>query len=161
MSDLSDRIFVPRDGPVALQPLTEETIRDIWTRTYNVGGKPDWGNIYPYYHPDIVFTDPIQHHEGIDAFKTMCEKLAGRCQRLHFDIDELLVGDTYFFMQWTMTLEFRRAPMTPMHGCSKFTFSNDGRIIEQRDYYDLWGDIFACVPGMRKLYRALMTWLFA
>ena len=161
MSDLSDRTFVEAEAPAERRPLTDEVIRDVWTRTYNVDGKPDWGNIYPYYHEDIIFSDPIQRHEGIEAFKGMCEKLAGRSKQLHFDIEELLVGETNFFMQWTMTLEFRRAPMTPMHGLSKFTLAEDGRIIGQRDYYDMWGDVFAGVPGMRKFYPALMTKLFA
>jgi hypothetical protein len=159
MGELSDRTFEP--ATAQRRPLAEATIRDVWTRTYNTDGKPDWSNIYPYYHPDIVFQDPIQRHEGIEAFREMCEKLAGRCERLHFDIEELLVGERFFFMQWTMTLEFRRTPMTPMHGCSKFTIHEDGRIVGQRDYYDLWGDIFAGVPGMRKLYPAFMRRLFA
>jgi hypothetical protein len=66
-------------------------------------------------------------------------------------------GDHVIFMQWTMTMEFRR---TPMHGCTKLTLHEDGRILEQRDYYDLWGDIFAGVPGMRSLYPAFMQRVF-
>ena len=159
MSELGDRTFSKGNGE--RRPLTEATIRDVWSRTYNTDGKPDWSNIYPYYHPDIVFRDPIQRHEGIDAFQEMCAKLAGRCTRLHFDIEDLLVGPERFFMQWTMTMEFRRTPETPMHGCSRFTLHEDGRIIGQRDYYDLWGDIFANVPGMKTAYPALMTKLFA
>ncbi|MBW2495628.1 MAG: nuclear transport factor 2 family protein [Deltaproteobacteria bacterium] len=158
MSELSDRTFEAGNGERL--PLTDAAIRDVWTRTYNTDGKPDWSNIYPYYHPDIVFQDPIQRHEGIEAFREMCAKLAGRCTRLHFDIEDLLVGDRFFFIQWTMTMEFRRTPMTPMHGCSKFTLHEDGRILAQRDYYDLWGDIFAGVPGMKRLYPRFMRRLF-
>jgi hypothetical protein len=29
-------------------------------------------------------------------------------------------------------------------------------IIEQRDYYDLWGDIFNGIPRFGKLYRKFM-----
>jgi len=159
MSELRDRTFEASEAERL--PLTETNIRDVWGRTYNTDGKPDWSNIYPYYHPDVVFQDPIQRQEGIEAFRAMCTKLAGRCTRLHFDIEDLLVADRFFFMQWTMTMEFRRTPMTPMYGCSKFTLHEDGRIVGQRDYYDLWGDIFAGVPGMRKLYPAFMGRLFA
>ena len=159
MNELAGRTFVAGDDQRV--PLTEPNIRDVWTRTYNTDGKPDWSNIYPYYHPGIVFRDPIQRHEGIDAFKEMCETLADRCTRLHFDIEELMVGNRVFFMQWTMTMEFRRTPMTPMYGCSKFTLHEDGRIAAQRDYYDIWGDIFAGIPGMKNLYPALMRKLFA
>lgn len=159
--DIDERTFSDAKESHELLPLTAENIRDIWTKTYNVDGLPDWGNIYPYYHPDIVFADPIQRHEGLVEFKGMCEKLAGRCEQLHFDIEDLVVGEKNFFMQWTMTLEFRRTPKTPMYGCSKFTFSDDGRIIGQRDYYDMWGDVFANVPVMKKLYPAMMKKLFA
>ena len=161
MNDVSNRTFSTEQSDRELLPLTADNIRDVWTKTYNVEGMPDWGNIYPYYHPDIVFSDPIQRHEGIEEFKGMCEKLAGRCESLHFDIEGLVVGDNHFFMQWTMTLEFRRTPKTPMHGCSKFTMTDDGRIIGQRDYYDMWGDVFANIPVMKKLYPAFMTKLFA
>ncbi len=159
MNELAGRTFVA--GEASRVPLTEPNIRDVWTKTYNTDGKPDWSNIYPYYHPDIVFRDPIQRHEGIEAFQAMCAKLADRCQSLHFDIEELSVEPHFFFMQWTMTMEFRRTPMTPMYGCSKFSLHEDGRIVGQRDYYDLWGDIFAGIPGMKKLYPAFMRRLFA
>jgi hypothetical protein len=32
----------------------------------------------------------------------------------------------------------------------------DGRIIGQRDYYDLWGDIFNGIPWFKKPYRKFM-----
>ena len=65
MGDSSDRTFIAAEDPEERRPLTGEVIRDVWTRTYNVDGKPDWGNIYPYCHEDIIFSDPIQRHEGL------------------------------------------------------------------------------------------------
>ncbi len=40
--------------------LTEDTVRDLWSQTYNTEGKPDWSHIFPYYHPKIVFQDPFR-----------------------------------------------------------------------------------------------------
>ena len=40
--------------------LNEETIAQLWSKTYNTNGKPDWSHIYPYYHDEIVFQDTIQ-----------------------------------------------------------------------------------------------------
>ncbi len=141
-------------------PLTPESIPGIWTRTYNTDGKPDWSHIYPYYHEDIVFQDSIQRLEGFDAFTAMCDRLASRCEQLHFDIHDIAQRDHLIFLEWTMTMTFRRTPMTPMHGCTKLTLHEDGRILEQRDYYDLWGDIFDNVPPLRKLYRGFMSRVF-
>ena len=56
--------------------LTLNTVRDLWSQTYNTKGKPDWSHVFPYYHPEIVFQDAIQRLEGIENFKAMCERLA-------------------------------------------------------------------------------------
>lgn len=158
MGELAERTFTTPDSERV--PLTPDSIREIWTKTYNTDGKPDWSNIYPYYHPDIVFHDAIQRLEGMDDFLAMCERLASRCEQLHFDIHGMGQAGNLIFMEWTMTMTFRRTPSTPMNGCTKLTLHEDGRILEQRDYYDIWGDIFAGVPGMKKLYPAFMQKVF-
>ena len=54
-------------------PLTVELALDLWSKTYNPDGKPDWSHIFPYYHKDVVFQDSIQKIEGLEAFEQMCE----------------------------------------------------------------------------------------
>lgn len=54
-----------------LVPLNSDTIKELWSRTYNRQGKPDWSHIFPYYHKDIVFQDTIQRIKGIDNFIAM------------------------------------------------------------------------------------------
>ena len=58
MAETLSRVHEPGSGE--RRELTPESIVDIWSRTYNTEGKPDWSNLYPYYHPDIVFQDSIQ-----------------------------------------------------------------------------------------------------
>jgi len=60
------------------------------------------------------------------------------------------------FLQWEMVMMFRRFPSTPIYGCTKLTFGDDNRIIHQRDYFDLWGDIFNGIPGFRRMYRRFL-----
>jgi hypothetical protein len=38
--------------------------------------------------------------------------------------------------------------------------NEEGKIIAQRDYYDLWGDIYNGIPGWRRLYRWFMRKFF-
>ena len=40
--------------------LNPETITELWSKTYNTQGKPDWSHILPYYDKDIYFRDSIQ-----------------------------------------------------------------------------------------------------
>jgi len=43
---------------------------------------------------------------------------------------------------------------------AELTLHDDGRIIAQRDYYDLWGDIFNGIPRFRGPYRKFMRRYF-
>jgi hypothetical protein len=45
-------------------------------------------------------------------------------------------------------------------GCTKLRLHEDGRIIEQRDYFDLWGAIFDGIPYFRRGYRRFMRRYF-
>ena len=39
----------------ALKPICIETVKELWSKTYNTDGKPDWSHIFPYYHKNIIF----------------------------------------------------------------------------------------------------------
>jgi limonene-1,2-epoxide hydrolase len=148
-------------NPIAkLQPLTTDRILDLWSRTYNKQGKPDWSHIFPYYHKSIVFQDTIQRVEGKEAFVTMCNRLTKRCEQLNMDILSIAANPPVFFMEWKMTMIFRNTPSTPIFGCTKLTLGENGQIIFQRDYYDLWGDIFKNVPFMKHFFPRFMRRIF-
>jgi limonene-1,2-epoxide hydrolase len=140
--------------------LSVDTVKELWTKTYNCEGKPDWSHILPYYHPNIIFRDSIQRIEGIQEFQKMCRRLTNRCSKLVMDIHNIAQEKDVIVMEWTMTMVFRRLPNTSIHGCSRLRIGGDGRIIEQRDYYDLWGDIFDRLPVVRTIYRKFMKLFF-
>ena len=150
----------PQGSQAPVEGLTPERVRELWSKTYNREGKPDWSHIFPYYHDEIVFQDSIQRVEGITAFKALCNRLTGRCEQLNMDILDVVGDDRVIFFQWKMQTIFRRFPSSPVYGSSKLTLGEDGRIVEQRDYYDLWGDIFDGIPGVRRAYRWFMRKYF-
>ncbi|MBK6622923.1 MAG: nuclear transport factor 2 family protein [Saprospirales bacterium] len=139
-------------GPV-LAPLNMETIRELWSQTYNTQGKPDWSHIFPYYHKDLVFQDTIQRIDGIEEFIEMCNRLTARTKELKMEIVSIAQNGDVIIFEWIMTIMFGKWPNTPIYGSTKLRISEDGLIIEQRDYYDLWGDIFNNIPRFGKLYR--------
>ena len=148
------------NGAGRLRTLDANTVRDLWSKTYNTSGKPDWSHIYPYYHPDIVFQDSVQRIEGIREFVALCERLTRRCESLRMEIRSIVCDSNTIFMDWTMTMSFRKFPGTPIYGSTRLVLHEDGRIIEQRDYYDLWGDIFNGIPFFKKPYRKFMRRYF-
>jgi len=136
--------------------LNEENVLKLWSKTYNTDGKPDWSHIFQYYHEDIVFQDSIQRIDGIEDFKALCKRLTDRCQELKMDIAVIAKRGNTIIFDWTMTRMFKKFPSTPIFGSTKLTLHEDGRIIAQRDYYDLWGDIFNGIPWFKKPYRRFM-----
>ena len=136
--------------------LNLEIVEELWSKTYNTSGKPDWSHLFPYYHEDIIFQDSIQKVEGKKDFKRVCTRLAERCKELRMDIKALSQRGNIIFMQWEMTMMFKRFPSSTLYGCSKLTLNEDSLIIDQRDYYDLWGDIFDNIPHFGKAYRKFM-----
>lgn len=139
-----------------MEALTPETFRELWSKTYNAEGKPDWSHIFPYYSPEIVFEDSIQRIEGLVAFEAMCTRLTKRCEKLTMEILSVAMNPGEIFFQWIMVMSFNKYPPTPLYGCSKLTLNEENLIVHQRDYFDMWGDIFNGIPYFRNPYRKFL-----
>ncbi len=74
-------------------PLNIDTIKELWSQTYNREGNPDWSHIFKYYHKDIVFQDTIQRIEGLDNFIAMCNRLTKRTKQLQMEILAIAQND--------------------------------------------------------------------
>jgi len=136
--------------------LTKELVLELWSKTYNTEGQPDWSHILPYYDNDIYFRDTIQEIRGIVEFTAMTERLAKRSKDLKMKIVRAVMEDNMIFLEWEMTIKFKKNPSSVLYGTSRLTLNDEGKITEQRDYYDLWGDIFDNIPRFGKAYRKFM-----
>jgi len=136
--------------------LTKELVLELWSKTYNTEGKPDWSHILPFYDNDIYFRDTIQEIRGIEDFTAMTERLTNRSKDLKMKIVRTVMEENVIFLEWEMTIKFKKNPSSVMYGTSRLTLNTEGKIIEQRDYYDLWGDIFDNIPRFGKAYRKFM-----
>jgi hypothetical protein len=135
---------------------TKKQLIDLWTETYNNKGKPDWSHILPYYDKNIRFRDSIQEIRGKKAFTEMTERLARRSGELEMSVVNSLKTGNVIFMEWEMRLSYKKYPKSTLCGASRITLNASGKIIEQRDYFDLWGDIFDHIPWLAKRYRIFM-----
>ncbi|MBN2862059.1 MAG: nuclear transport factor 2 family protein, partial [Bacteroidales bacterium] len=136
--------------------LTKDLVLELWSKTYNTEGQPDWSHIIPYYDNDIYFRDTVQELRGIEEFTAMTERLARRSKDLKMKIVRAVMEENVIFLEWEMTIKFKKNPSSVLYGTSRLTLNNEGKITEQRDYYDLWGDIFDNIPRFGKAYRKFM-----
>ena len=136
--------------------LNAESIKELWTKTYNTQGKPDWSHILPYYDENIYFRDTVQELRGLEEFVAMTRRLTDRSKDLSMNIVRAAQQGRDIFIEWEMTIKFKKNPSSVIYGSSRITLNEEGKIIEQRDYYDLWGDIFDNIPRFGKVYRRFM-----
>jgi limonene-1,2-epoxide hydrolase len=136
--------------------MNRDKLIELWSKTYNTEGKPDWSHILPFYDDDIYFRDSIQEIHGIKEFKAMTERLTERSKDLKMQIVRAVQQDNIIFIEWEMTISYKKNPSSVLHGASRVTINESGKISEQRDYYDLWGDIFDNIPRFGKAYRNFM-----
>lgn len=145
-----------RDLETSALVINAVTIRELWSKTYNTEGKPDWSHILPYYDENIFFKDTIQELRGIEEFKAMTKRLTDRSSSLSMNIRRTAQHENEIFIEWEMTITFKKTPNSVLYGSSRITLNEQGKIMEQRDYYDLWGDIFDNIPRFGKAYRKFM-----
>jgi hypothetical protein len=136
--------------------LTLDIVKVLWEKTYNTAGKPDWSHILPYYDQEIYFRDSIQELHGMTDFKAMTERLTERSKDLKMNLVKAVQVENDIFIEWEMTISYKKYPSSVMYGSSRLTINDHGKIVEQRDYYDLWGDIFDNIPRFGKMYRKFM-----
>jgi len=139
-----------------MKEINADSIKELWSQTYNTEGKPDWSHILPYYDENIYFRDSVQEIRGLEAFTAMTQRLTNRSKELSMNIVRTAQKDREIFIEWEMTITFKKNPNSVIYGLSRVSLNEEGKIIEQRDYYDLWGDIFDNIPGFGKRYRRFM-----
>lgn len=132
----------------------------LWSQTYNAQGRPDWAHILPYYAEDVRFIDSVQEVRGYQNLKDMMERLTRRSDELRMRILNASMEENLIFFEWEMTILFRKTRTSVVHGASRLTLNEQRKIILQRDYYDLWGDIFDNIPRFGKMYRKFMRKVF-
>lgn len=135
----------------------EQMIR-LWNSIYNTEGKPDFSKALPFYDDNLYFHDTIQELWGIEAFQEMTDRLVARSPDLKIKVINCVNEGNIYFLEWEMSMSFKKYPNTTLYGTTRLTLSTSGKIIEQRDYYDLWGDIFDNIPKFKwnKRYRKFM-----
>jgi limonene-1,2-epoxide hydrolase len=146
-----------QNGPKG-EGLTLEQAKQLFSaNTFDTSGNQSL--IQAYYHPDVRFRDAIQELHGRDAFIEMTRRFVERAKELKVEVHDAAQNGDVIFLDWTMKLKFGPAPLTEYHGTTKLTLDAQGKVVEHRDFFDLWGDALSGIPGVGKAYRMLVKHL--
>jgi limonene-1,2-epoxide hydrolase len=131
----------------------------LWKDIHASDGGPRWDHILPYYHEDIIFQDSVQKLQGIKEFTAMTDRLKKRSKNFDVVVHNSGINENVIFVEWELIISYKRFPSSSIFGASRTTLK-DGKIVNQRDYYDLWGDIYDNIPFFRRFYRWFMRKVF-
>jgi limonene-1,2-epoxide hydrolase len=141
------------------EQFTAETARQMFSfRGKNPSGEGvDMSIVREHYHPDVRFQDAIQVIQGKDAVIEMMLRFPKRVAELSCTVHEAAQKGDVIFVEWSMDMRARKSlPVMTNHGVSKLRLDEEGLVIEQRDYFDLWGDMIDAFPRVSKVYRAIV-----
>ena len=127
----------------------------LWKEIYASPDGPRWDHILPYYDENIFFKDSVQEIRGIDEFSAMTARLSQRSKNLELAVHSSCMQGDLIFVEWEMIISYKKYPKSSIYGTSRIRLA-EGKIVDQRDYFDLWGDIFDNIRFFAKGYRRFM-----
>lgn len=110
------------------------------------------------YRKDVVFIDPIAHHQGLAAVEMYFERLLSSAKYCQFDISKKLRnGESDATICWTMSYTSSKLNGgTPIHvdGTTILEIEDD-MIVYHRDYYDLGQMVYEHLPLFGRLVKTI------
>jgi hypothetical protein len=122
-------------------------------------GRPSLSRLDGLYSKRIRFVDPMRETEGLDAFRVEFEHMFDKYDRVYFPALELVGDDRHFMGTWTMVLRPERGPVFTVRGASSFR-AEQGKVVHQEEYWDIFGSLFATVPALAPVYRGFVHKVF-
>lgn len=131
-----------------------ERIRDLF-QALGPGAEDAIAECRELYADDLRFEDPMQVTTTLEAFIATTERLVRRARELSFTVASIVGTDDEFCLTWTMTFAPKVGPLIEVDGVSHFR-ARDGRVVHQRDFWDLATLFASALPGGRTVLRTVL-----
>ena len=130
---------------------TIENLKELFTKPYGVDApsKEKW---FEYYEEDVIFIDPTQEKQGLNAYIQSQEKLIKKCDDISLETHAISITESIGFVEWTMGLKIMGKEFI-YPGTTRLIFGNSGKIKSHRDYFDFCGPTFGPIPILGSFVR--------
>ncbi|MBT9566957.1 MAG: nuclear transport factor 2 family protein [Thiobacillus sp.] len=115
------------------------------------------GELDAYYATNAWFKDPFHEVTGVGAIRAILRHTFSKLPGARFRVIRSFPGEgAHAVILWEMdfTMPVTRHPTT-IQGATHLTFDTDGKVIRHRDYWDAAEDLYARLPVLKWLMRAL------
>lgn len=119
-----------------------------------------------YYAPDARFKDPFNDVRGVPAIRRVFHHMFQQVGQPRFIVTERIAGngDGSAVLLWQFHFNARfglRERAQTIHGASHLRFDGAGLVVLHRDYWDAAEELYAKLPLLGRLMRALASRLAA
>lgn len=114
-----------------------------------------------HYTDDASFRDPFNAVTGLPEIRRIFEEMFERLVDPRFTVLEVIASGDSAFLVWDFTFAIRALKpqqIRRIHGGSHLRFAPDGRVCAHRDYWDAAGELYAQLPVLGPVMRALARW---
>lgn len=111
-----------------------------------------------FYAPDAYFKDPFNEVRGLGAIEHIFRHMFKQVGEPRFIITERIVADSGVVLMWEFRFrmqQWRPSTMQTVRGVTHLRFDAQGRVTFHRDYWDAAEELYAKLPLLGSLMRAL------
>ncbi|MEN9861121.1 MAG: hypothetical protein RLZZ515_1603 [Cyanobacteriota bacterium] len=129
-------------------------LRALFTKPYGAPAPSEqqWRQAYS---DDVVFEDPTQKQQGLEAYLAAQEGLLRRCDDVVLTPGAIAIEGNTAFVEWEMGLKIKGIEFV-YPGTTRLLLNDAGLIVDHRDYFDFVGPTFEPVPVLGGFVR----WLY-
>ena len=109
-----------------------------------------------FYDRDAWFKDPFNTVSGVDAIQRIFEHMFRQVEEPRFIVTEQLADGEHAVLLWDFHFRSRLSGKTrrqTIRGVSHLRFSQDGRVIYHRDYWDAASEVYMRIPVLGWVLR--------
>lgn len=114
------------------------------------------------YEDSIAFEDPVTNIQGLGNLIKYYSHAYKNVKSIHFQFENFLSDNDQAFASWVMTATVKglnsERPFR-VHGVSQFKFSENGKLIYHRDYFDLGQMIYENLWGLGAVIKKIKSLL--
>lgn len=117
--------------------------------------------LHEHYTENASFQDPFNAVSGLPAIHKIFEEMFQRLVEPRFTVTEVIANGDSAFLVWDFSFGIRAlkpGEVRRIHGGTHLRFASDGRVCAHRDYWDAAGELYAQLPVLGPMMRALARW---
>ena len=119
---------------------------------------PSVEELRSFFTDDMVFEDPLQRIEGLEAYREMNERLLKKNNDLKITMEESAQNGRHIMFTFSLSMRPSKRTKRTLYntGMTYVRLNEEGKIEYHRDYWDFLGGMLSMFPGALGVYKRVV-----